>query len=81
MTPPMRRYRIPANPGPFDLLEQILRDRPNLTGAACIGRWELYDRAADRDPAATAEATSLCRACPQRHRCPESLAYPKVIDR
>lgn len=69
----MGRPRRREAAGEMALLERILADRPNLQGAACIGRHGLFDAARD-DKAQRAEAEALCWRCPVRSRCPETLA-------
>ena len=42
---------------------------PELPGARCRGRWEIFD--AIHDPAAVAVATALCNRCPALIQCTE----------
>lgn len=61
--------------GEMALLEAILTDRPNLEGAACIGRYELFDATdADSEAYRHAAAEAMCWRCPVRSKCPDSLA-------
>lgn len=68
---PSPRRAARREPGPLALLEAILRDRPNLPDAACIGRHHLFDAADEGDTQAKAEARALCARCPERGRCSE----------
>ncbi|MGH3802136.1 MAG: hypothetical protein ACRDTD_18775 [Pseudonocardiaceae bacterium] len=60
--------------GVVRLLEAILFDLPRLPGAACRGRFDLFDEVAREDPALRAEraAAALCLGCPARPACPQS---------
>lgn len=42
---------------------------PDLPGAACIGRWELFDTAAQKDGPERTQALEICRRCPSLARC------------
>ena len=42
---------------------------PNLRGAACRGRHDVFDNAALADPVSQREALDLCRQCPARRQC------------
>ena len=44
---------------------------PRLPGAACRGRWELFDSPDATDIAA---AIQTCSSCPARYRCAEWVA-------
>ncbi|MGH3934145.1 MAG: hypothetical protein ACRDS1_04060 [Pseudonocardiaceae bacterium] len=60
------------------LVAEIVRGAPNLPGAACRGRFELFDEAVGRGgperPAQERQrlqrAAELCRGCPARPACP-----------
>ncbi|NKR31344.1 hypothetical protein GS504_20725 [Rhodococcus hoagii] len=73
--------RKPA-PDWITLLEQILTDRPNLSGALCIGQHELFDAARFPEagkPTLRARSTAekLCRSCLHALSCPDTLATRK----
>ncbi|WP_024795888.1 hypothetical protein [Tomitella biformata] len=75
---PKKRMPPRYQPGDLSLLAEILTDRPNLTDAACRGAWRLVDEALHPQPnadpsAARARLTALCRTCPARAACSESL--------
>lgn len=79
-TPKRKVSRRPPRfePGPVSLLVEILTNRPNLTDAACRGAWRLVDEALhpqpNGDPSnARAHLATLCRGCPARAACPDSL--------
>ncbi|KAA1243111.1 hypothetical protein F0Q45_25845 [Mycobacterium simiae] len=45
---------------------------PRLPGAACVGRWDLFDPRPDNDPDrdhTEAAALQLCRTCPALAGC------------
>lgn len=81
MTPrPKRKVsRKPLRePGMVPLLELIFDGSPNLPDAACVGAWRLVDEALHPQPngdpsAARAHLTTLCRTCPARAACPDTL--------
>lgn len=52
--------------GPVELMVKILRERPSLPGARCVGRHELFDGHTAEDRTAALE---LCRRCPARAPC------------
>ncbi|WP_298442818.1 WhiB family transcriptional regulator [Gordonia sp. (in: high G+C Gram-positive bacteria)] len=57
-------------------LAVLLADLPDLSGAACSGRWELFDEAEpgedlDQVRYRHAEAAQICRACPVLDDCRE----------
>jgi hypothetical protein len=60
--------------GTIKLLSKILWELPNLPGAACTGRHELYEDPARENPVLrtqrVATAARVCRSCPQRPACP-----------
>ncbi len=62
--------------GVVRLVGVILRDTPHLPGAACRGRFELFDDVAREDPALRAArlraAAALCLGCPARPAYPQS---------
>lgn len=70
--------------GTIKLLGVILRGLPNLTGAACHGRHELFDELTGRLSPRVRElqrqrdslAVEMCRGCPARPACSESLLRP-----
>lgn len=70
-------------PGTVPLLEQILTDLPALSGAACIGRHELFDLAVHPEDQRTASAQAriaasrICSTCPHTSTCGDSLAAPE----
>lgn len=70
-------------PGALPLLIAVLTDRPNLPGAACIGRHELFDLAVHPEDRRTASAQArfaaarLCGTCPHTSTCGDSLAAPE----
>lgn len=74
------RVDTAAHGGAVALLAVVLKDRPNLIGARCSGRWDLWDRALWPEPTATAADTadaratvaSLCAACPEQAHCPDA---------
>lgn len=60
----------------LDLLKEILAGVPRLTGAACVGRHELFDPVPDkghryrlREQIRRAEAARLCAGCPAIRHC------------
>ncbi|MFZ0118120.1 MAG: hypothetical protein WAL99_01450 [Pseudonocardiaceae bacterium] len=68
--------------GPVDreasvkLLAAILVDRPQLTGAACIGKHAMFDpivgngnQYRDQERVRLAKAAQLCAGCPAVQRC------------
>jgi hypothetical protein len=57
---------------PLDLLG-VLADVPCMPHAACRGKAELFDGAADGDPLAQAQAVELCAQCPHIAQCREWL--------
>ncbi|PZS23005.1 MAG: hypothetical protein DLM60_03360 [Pseudonocardiales bacterium] len=64
--------------GTVRLLSAILADQPRLSGAACIGRHEMFDPIRNGDPRyqreeqlRRTEAARLCAGCPARQRCPD----------
>ena len=66
--------------GTIQLLTEIVRGAPSLPGAACRGRYELFDTVPGRDPERHAQqrqrlelAAELCRGCPARPGCPAAL--------
>jgi hypothetical protein len=42
----------------------VIATMPDLNGAACRGRHELYDKAALGDPLAQEQAQQVCELCP-----------------
>lgn len=83
MSAPARR-RANLEPGWVPLLEDILKDRPNLPDAACLGKHDLFDAARFPIPGTTgaeahAAATNLCRRCPARSRCPDDLSQKREL--
>lgn len=56
--------------GPVGLISEILRHTVDLSGAACIGRPELFD-GENQTPEVFKVAAGLCRTCPVRARCRE----------
>lgn len=42
---------------------------PLWPGAACIGKWVLFDLAAESDGQAQSQALAVCRHCPALARC------------
>ena len=67
--------------GTIQLLTEIVPGAPSLPGAACRRRHELFDPATGRrgpedheqDQQRFELAAGLCRTCPVRSACPESL--------
>ncbi|HSL07756.1 MAG TPA: hypothetical protein VK887_07220 [Pseudonocardiaceae bacterium] len=66
--------------GTVRLLGVILAGAPSLPGAACRGRWELFDDVPGRDPERHAQqrqrlelAAGLCRTCAAWPACPAAL--------
>lgn len=51
-----------------ELLADIAATAPHLAGAACVGRWELFD-VETRDDARTPEAVAICQRCPALPEC------------
>lgn len=89
----MPRGRVPRQGGGYRLTRAAQRDAaalvaaivrcvPSLPGAACVGRWELFDEVAGARGPERRElerqwlerAAALCRRCPARPACPESVA-------
>ena len=64
--------------GTIRLLSVILWELPNLPGAACQGKHDLFEDLAREDPVLRAQrvaaAARLCRGCPQQSACSASLA-------
>ena len=67
--------------GVTDLLADLSHTTPDLPGARCVGKWELYDltAAGHTMPRATVvqaqhDALELCRHCPVLQACEEWLA-------
>jgi hypothetical protein len=63
--------------GVVALLAEILTDRPQLTGAACIGKHAIFDpivgnglQYRDQERVRLAKAARVCGGCPVIHRCP-----------
>ncbi len=66
--------------GSIKLLAAILTDLPQLTGASCIGRHELFDpppglpgngyRNPHQERERVHQAATLCTGCPVKARCP-----------
>jgi hypothetical protein len=65
------------------LLSTILADTVRLTGAACIGRHELFDRTPGngghqhqrQEQIRRAEAARLCATCPAIRHCPSVTVF------
>lgn len=62
--------------GCLDALKRILADLPNMDGAPCIGRWELFDPRGADEPVSVAEqrhaqAAALCHQCEHITACAE----------
>ena len=69
--------------GVVDLLEAILRDTADLSGAACVGSAELFDPPAPYEDAADtryrhANAEALCHRCPVLDRCRDWAAQRRT---
>ena len=67
----MTAARVGRKPGP---LAAALSAPPTLDGAACIGRWSLFDPQHDHEPAADTTrrhrtALRICQACPVLAAC------------
>ena len=67
----MTAARMGRKPGP---LAAALSAPPTLDGAACIGRWSLFDPQHDHEPAADTTrrhrtALRICQACPVLAAC------------
>lgn len=63
---------------PFkDAMTRVAERLPDLTGALCVGRWDLFDAAAAHEPADAvayrhAHAVARCRRCPVLDACAEA---------
>jgi hypothetical protein len=62
--------------GVVALLAEILTDRPQLTGAACIGKHAMFDpivgnslQYRNRERVRLAKAARVCAGCPVIQRC------------
>ena len=60
--------------GPRALAALLAAGRPDLTDAACRGRWDLFDEPAECEDPTAAEArhhhaASICRSCPALAAC------------
>ena len=69
--------------GVVDLLEAILRDTADLSGAACVGSPEMFDPPAPHEDAADtryrhANAEALCHRCPALDRCRDWAAQRRT---
>lgn len=67
-------------------LTRLLADRDRWTGAACVGRWRLFDPRGDREndetfTARTFRAQTICGTCPIRARCRDFAANARPRDR
>lgn len=67
-------------------LTDLLADRDRWTGAACVGRWHLFDPPGDReaDEAFTARvyrAQTICASCPILARCRDVAGNARPRDR
>jgi hypothetical protein len=65
--------------GTITLLSVILAGTPQLNGAACVGRHQLYDEIPDRGQSDQRRqryqaATGVCSRCPVRVLCPSHRA-------
>jgi len=57
-------------------LFEALQSAPNLSGALCKGRWDLFDETTD--PELIERATHICASCPAATACAEWLdSLPK----
>ncbi|HEX4102343.1 MAG TPA: hypothetical protein VHY21_17680 [Pseudonocardiaceae bacterium] len=68
-------------------LREILTDLPQLTGAACIGRHEMFDPVIGngnqyrrQEQIRLAEAARLCAGCPVIQRCTSVTVAVTVAD-
>lgn len=73
----MRTRSVDAD-GAVTLVAAIVRGVPSLPGAACVGRWELFDEVAgargqerrELERQRVERAAAVCRSCPARPGCP-----------
>lgn len=86
----MTKKKTPAAlDGPLGLIAAILKDGPSRPSAACLGRWDLFDRAlADRlhggkhpHPEAVYAAAALCESCRYATGCPWRVSRSDVQPR
>ncbi|MGH3936451.1 MAG: hypothetical protein ACRDS1_15980 [Pseudonocardiaceae bacterium] len=72
--------------GVVRLVAEIVRSVPNLPGAACVGRYDLFDEPVgrggperhDQERQRLQRGVALCRTCPARPGCPVSVAASRI---
>jgi hypothetical protein len=67
--------------GVVDLVAAIVRGAPSLPEAACVGQYQLFDdvpgrQSRDQRQQRYEAAVMVCRGCPTRPACSESLFKP-----